>query len=284
LQNRCKKNRDIIIKKWEEQRRVIKDAEIRAKGYSDDDENHSSKEPIGYFQKDIATRGTPKSFGEALTRTGEIAQTIAEQKIKMRQKLFKKPLIGTFSFPKSDTVYKTFNPDPATDFDRERQEVNLWELEFADYQDPTTLEAKNSLKIAKGLLESYSPEMMDGQVKIYTKTNFNSPSIWRVPDEIDYKDVPHLEEILNKAGTFLNLEPMIPESGGEWVISLKLERFFSQIYPCKTPTERLEFAEEFDISPGEKTLDFVHSFPPPEHTYNEIPIMKENDEDETSAH
>ncbi len=42
----------------------------------------------------------------------------------------------------------------------------------------------------------------------------------------------------------------------------------------------MAFAEQFDISPGERTLEFLQSFPPVEHTYEEIPIIKEVDEEE----
>lgn len=37
--------------------------------------------------------------------------------------------------------------------------------------------------------------------------------------------------------------------------------------------------EQFDVSPGERTLDWTLSYPPPDHTFIEVPIIKEAPEE-----
>jgi hypothetical protein len=43
------------------------------------------------------------------------------------------------------------------------------------------------------------------------------------------------------------------------------------------------FVHNFEVSPGEETLDRVHGYPPPHHTYDELPIIKFDGWDEADV-
>lgn len=70
-------------------------------------------------------------------------------------------------------------------------------------------------------------------------------------------------------------------SGTEEVMHLKLEALATNVlgFDLDNEVDYLmfeNFCNSYDISPGEDTLDRCHSYPPPEHTYEELPIIKKD--------
>jgi len=69
----------------------------------------------------------------------------------------------------------------------------------------------------------------------------------------------------------------VPRNASELVIQLKLWKFWNYIFPFLTnEADRRSFMEQFDVSPGERTLEWTLAWPPPDHTFIEVPIYKES--------
>jgi len=58
------------------------------------------------------------------------------------------------------------------------------------------------------------------------------------------------------------------------IMYMKLERTF-EVLKTTDEAHQKKILENFNVSPGSSTLDWVHNYPPPVHTYEEIPIVKE---------
>jgi len=91
------------------------------------------------------------------------------------------------------------------------------------------------------------------------------------------KDLPQgltLIDIIRKA----EIEPKKRNTATEDIITLKLERL-AEWYGMDLENENdlvrfSVFIHQFDLSPGERTLDFTVDSHPPEHTFEELPIIK----------
>jgi len=133
---------------------------------------------------------------------------------------------------------------------------------------------------ADGSLEGL-PIRLDDTLEFATR-EFNAPTTWRFPTKAQEKH-PLLKETMQKATvSFAKHEqdnPLHPSHPLELLIDMKLWRLFNAIYPnLKDLESRKWFMEMYDISPGERTLEWTQSFPPPAHTFVETPIIKEAEE------
>jgi len=108
-------------------------------------------------------------------------------------------------------------------------------------------------------------------------------------DWSNYRDVDHLspaekadfDKKMWDTDLLDSPTPMHPpfNTALEEIIHLKLIRLAEDVFEMDLGTDigiasfdRL--LHEFDISPGEETLDRCHPNPPPHHTYDELPILK----------
>lgn len=114
----------------------------------------------------------------------------------------------------------------------------------------------------------------------FTPTDFNPPALSRtVPVEQLIKDGIY-EEVQYYGLNFPAYEgeqAKIPQNPGELVIQLKLWKFWNYIFPfLSAEADRKAFMDQYDVSPGERTLEWTLSWPPPAHTFLEVPIIKES--------
>jgi hypothetical protein len=114
----------------------------------------------------------------------------------------------------------------------------------------------------------------------FTPTDFNPPTHFRpIPEKVmaereDIRKFAH-KSLLNFAN-FEGPDAARPANSAEQVIMMKLWKLFHITYPyLNTKVKQDSFLEQFDVSPGERTLDWTLSFPPPDHTFIEVPIIKE---------
>jgi len=74
--------------------------------------------------------------------------------------------------------------------------------------------------------------------------------------------------------------PNLPfNTAQEEIYHWKLERLATEFYHWDLQSDfglaRFDlFTQAYDLSPGENSLDRVHGYPPPHHTYEELPIIK----------
>jgi len=116
----------------------------------------------------------------------------------------------------------------------------------------------------------------------FTTREFNAPTQFRVPEK-PFTDHPTLSKNFQKTvvdfPTFESEGKALPNNPRELVVDMKIWKLFNYVFPnLTTPMDRLAFMEVYDISPGERTLEWTQSFPPPEHTFVEAPIIKEAEE------
>jgi len=83
-----------------------------------------------------------------------------------------------------------------------------------------------------------------------------------------------LDEIIRKGET----SPPGRNTATEDIVALKLERlalWYGLDIEDENDLIRFNaFMNQFDVSPGERTLDFTLDAKPPEHTFDELPIIK----------
>lgn len=63
----------------------------------------------------------------------------------------------------------------------------------------------------------------------------------------------------------------------DYVWKLKVERLQRELHI--SPEEAPKFRKDYDISKGYLTLEWILPSPPPEHTFEELPIIKETEEE-----
>jgi hypothetical protein len=147
-------------------------------------------------------------------------------------------------------------------------------------KDPTFFTDPERARLSRALSACFDPTTINGEMKIYTRPSFNPPTMYRPsPYTPEEARIIGFDRLRDRFAAILDMDPPQPLTAQEEIIAVKLQRLWTEIYPLATLSERWEFAETFDISPGERTLDWVHSYPPPFHTYEELPILKEPEED-----
>jgi hypothetical protein len=275
-------NAKSLPSEWvEERKRIIEKAnknKIDLKKLESDDDD---SEALSMWKKDMRDHGVPQSFGELWSRTYKVLSRYADSQLMKKHKNFRlQP--ETISSHVHDDVNALPGAESASGRVRFSSDADLLDLLENGANDPIKIFSnKAGLEVARSLVHEFHPAQLDGKVKIYTGESLNPPNQWRAPDEDDLAALPASSKIaVDRITSEPILDPMIPQSASEYVVSLKLERFFDHFYPIEDPVERMAFAEQFDISPGERTLEFLQSFPPVEHTYEEIPIIKEVEEEE----
>eukprot|EP01118_Nematostelium_gracile_P015692 TRINITY_DN6332_c0_g3_i7.p1 TRINITY_DN6332_c0_g3~~TRINITY_DN6332_c0_g3_i7.p1 ORF type:complete len:128 (-),score=36.52 TRINITY_DN6332_c0_g3_i7:144-527(-) len=65
------------------------------------------------------------------------------------------------------------------------------------------------------------------------------------------------------------------------LLYMRLDKFFSHLNIGNDEAAQKRILEKYMISPGSPTLEWVHASPPPEHTYNELPLVKEPGQSDT---
>jgi len=114
----------------------------------------------------------------------------------------------------------------------------------------------------------------------FTPTHFNPPGLAREVSEEDAARMGVLDDVKRASLDFTMYEgpqAKVARNASELVIQLKLWKFWNYIFPyLTTEADRKNFMEQFDVSPGERTLEWTLSWPPPDHTFIEVPIFKEN--------
>lgn len=264
----------------EERKRIIEKANKGKFDYKKLEADDDDSETMALWKKEMRDHGVPQSFGELFSRTYKVLRHYADSQLMKKNKNFRlQP--DTISSHAYDDVNALPGADSASGRVRAADD-DLLDLLENGANDPVKLFSnKAGLEIARSLVHEFNPAQLDGKVKIYTGESLNPPNQWRAPDEDDLAALPASSKIaVDRLTSEPILDPMVPQSASEYVVSLKLERFFDHFYPIEDPVERMAFAEQFDISPGERTLEFLQSFPPVEHTYEEIPIIKEVEEEE----
>jgi len=129
--------------------------------------------------------------------------------------------------------------------------------------------------IGKALWGSYIPAL-NREILVYSKHYSEAPKS-RLRNIEDVKDLPQgltLLDIIRKG----EIEPKKRNTATEDIITLKLERL-AEWYGMDLENENdlvrfSAFMHQFDLSPGERTLDFTVDAHPPEHTFEELPIIK----------
>jgi len=100
------------------------------------------------------------------------------------------------------------------------------------------------------------------------------PRMITIEESKDLPDGIKLDEIVRKGETL----PPGRNTATEDIVALKLERL-AHWYGLDLENENdlirfNSFMQQFDVSPGERTLDFTLDAHPPEHTFDELPIIK----------
>jgi len=100
------------------------------------------------------------------------------------------------------------------------------------------------------------------------------PRLITIDDEKNLPNGIKLDEIIRKGETI----PQGRNTAMEDIVALKLERL-ALWYGLNLENENdlirfNAFMQQFDVSPGERTLDFTQDAKPPEHTFDELPIIK----------
>jgi len=129
--------------------------------------------------------------------------------------------------------------------------------------------------IGDALWSHYIPAL-NKEILVYTQHYSEAPKS-RLRNVEDIKDLPtglSLIDIIRKA----EIEPIKRNTAAEDIITLKLERL-AEWYGMDLENENdlvrfSVFMHQFDISPGERTLDWTVDSLPPEHTFEELPIIK----------
>jgi len=129
--------------------------------------------------------------------------------------------------------------------------------------------------IGEALWSNYIPAL-NREILVYSQHYSEAPKS-RLTNIEDTKDLPTgltLIDIIRKA----EIEPKKSNSASEDIVSLKLERL-AEWYGMDLDNENdmvrfSVFMHQFDLSPGERTLDWTVDSLPPEHTFEELPIIK----------
>jgi len=116
----------------------------------------------------------------------------------------------------------------------------------------------------------------------FSTREFTAPTAFRAPTQA-FVDHPVFRTAFQKTlvdfPLFETSPSEHPNNPRELVVDMKVWKLFNYVFPnLKTPESRLAFMEHYDISPGERTLEWTQSWPPPEHTFVEAPIIKEAEE------
>jgi hypothetical protein len=114
----------------------------------------------------------------------------------------------------------------------------------------------------------------------FTPTHFNPPGLARKATEEEMARLGVLNDVKKATLDFAAYEgpqAKVARNASELVIQLKLWKFWNYIFPyLTTEADRKGFMEQFDVSPGERTLEWTLAWPPPDHTFIEVPIFKES--------
>jgi len=163
----------------------------------------------------------------------------------------------------------------------EKQLNDIFEL-FADKNDTSSDDLNRKLQchnpIGKELWENYIPALSNEAVMHYTEHFHEAPR----DKVIECEELPHsvlkkghnLLEVIRKGETQSHLH----STAIEQITELKMERLAGW-YGLNLENEKdlfdwNLFMIEFDISPGERTLEWCLDSNPPEHTMEELPIQK----------
>jgi len=135
------------------------------------------------------------------------------------------------------------------------------------------LQIENS--VGDALWSNYIPAL-SRDILVYTQHYSESPKprLKEVDQDNFEKLGIKITDIIRKG----EIEPKKRNTAHEDIVSLRLERL-ANWYGLDLDDENdiirfNAFMNQFDVSPGERTLDFVHDSLPPEHTFEELPIMK----------
>jgi len=129
--------------------------------------------------------------------------------------------------------------------------------------------------IGDALWGNYIPAL-SREILVYTE-HFSEAPKSRLINIESIEDLPGgitLADIIRKGETL----PPGRNTAMEDILTLRLERL-ANFYglDLENPNDIIRFnafMDQFDVSPGERTLDFTTDSPPPEHTYDELPIIK----------
>eukprot|EP01121_Diplochlamys_sp_Union-15-3_P019864 TRINITY_DN7588_c0_g1_i3.p1 TRINITY_DN7588_c0_g1~~TRINITY_DN7588_c0_g1_i3.p1 ORF type:complete len:335 (-),score=69.20 TRINITY_DN7588_c0_g1_i3:458-1462(-) len=65
-----------------------------------------------------------------------------------------------------------------------------------------------------------------------------------------------------------------PKNTYDDITRMKVDRIFMQ-FNLHTYEQQIDFLDNYELSMGDYGLEWVHGFPPPPHTYDELPLVKE---------
>lgn len=184
-------------------------------------------------------------------------------------------------------------------FARQKQKwaVNRLSKKLGRYIKPGDLHPEN--RLIAGALDVHHPLLQDERVhyfhgeasevdilsddkypliKFTPKDDFNPPSHLRLSNREALSENPELlKELQVNALDFSYFEGSDvanPINAAEKIVELKLWKLFKYLIPelDSDPEKRRHFIENYDLSPGEFTLEWCLSFPPKEHTFLEYPM------------
>ncbi len=203
---------------------------------------------MALWKKEMRDHGVPQSFGELWSRTYKVLRHYADSQLMKKHKNFRlQP--DTISSHAYDDVNALPGSDSASGRVKFTSDDDLLDLlengangKCSVYfilkrwvnpsrSDPIKLFSnKAGLEIARSLVHEFNPAQLDGKVKIYTGESLNPPNQWRAPDEDDLAALPANSKIaVDRITSEPILDPMVPQSASEYVVSLKLERFFDHL-------------------------------------------------------
>jgi len=136
--------------------------------------------------------------------------------------------------------------------------------------------------IGEALWSSYIPALSQDHIQ-FTEHYSEEPNS-RLRNISDLPSGMSLADIIRTGET----EPKVPNTAHEQIMDLKLKRL-ARWYGMNLENENDMikfniFMKEFDVSPGEKTLEWTVPSNPPEHTFEELPIIKIPDGEKIEDH
>jgi len=84
-------------------------------------------------------------------------------------------------------------------------------------------------------------------------------------------------------GKELNLPPEVIEEPHLHLAFLKVQNLYEKLN-IKDPKQQEDLWKQYELSPGFSTLEWVWPSPPPFHTYEELPLVRELDNRKQTEH
>jgi len=158
----------------------------------------------------------------------------------------------------------------------DKRELQLLSF-FEDQSDPEELlnDVMNPHPIAAKLWGDRVKDLARNNIEYTRHFEEGTESTWR-----DINDNPKYQRAFERTQLDSNTPSHPPYSNAlEEIFHMKLIRLATEYLHFDLNTDwgiaQFDaFCHEFDISPGEDTLERCHPYPPPHHTYDELPIMK----------